>query len=101
MDDATCYSYDPLADVWVNWTKMSADREFAAGVNIDFNNWWVSGGYGSGEISSEIYHAENKSFTSFVDLPERKFLHHIVKLNDNEYMLLTGDDSTNVTWIFR
>ena len=99
--DEMCYTYDPSTDVWVTHTNMSSKREYAAAVDINSNDWWISGGFYSDGISSEIYNAVTESFTPYVDLPEMKFSHQIVQLNDTDYMLLTGSESTRSTWMFK
>ena len=61
---------------------MIGKRNSPASCLLDGDKWWISGGSGMGESTSEYFQMGQNSFTQYVDLPETMSRHTMVQFND-------------------
>ena len=77
--------------------SMLKSRAFAASVVLNESTLWITGGLGvdyQGLNSTELVDLnQNKSFESSIKLPNNLQLHCLIKLNENQVMLVGGFSS--------
>ena len=86
----TCYSYDPDQGTWSEdfVATMTTGRRAPAATLLN-GKLWIAGGDGTEDASSELFDAENKTFTPYVNL-ERESRQNVVALNSSTFMFLAG-----------
>ena len=67
------------------------NRTEAAAVQMTSNTWWVTGGSnGSSLLATTEMFTAGQGFAPYVDLPQPKYYHNLVKVNETHIMLLGG-----------
>ena len=65
------------------------------------SHYWSTGGLdGVGFKSTELYNVNNNKWSKFVDLPDYRWKHILVRINETHIMLVGNWKSTNQTWMF-
>ena len=96
-----CYYYDSDG-TWTQGPTMLVGRSDPASTIFN-NQFWVTGGFnpdGAFLKSSELFDSNANRFIKFVDLPQDRYLHNIIQIDDNRAMLLGGQDLYQDTYDF-
>ena len=99
-DISDCYYYNPNG-TWTQGPSMTAARQFAT-ATIFNQNFWITGGENSngGLATTELFDSGRNSFVPFVNLPEERYYHNLISIDDNRSMILGGQDPYQDTFIF-
>ncbi len=64
--------------------------------------WWITGGYyaGSDLHSTEVFNAEDESFTRGINLPKEMSYHNLVNVNSTHMVVLGGIVTSDEIFIF-
>ena len=88
---------------WEGHEDMIHLRYGHSGAFLDWESWWVSGGYGGGRThdSTEVYRSATGTFENYTKLPEPMYHHNLVRVNSTTFALFGGGSTlTEKAWIF-
>ena len=99
-DFVTISAPSPTTGTWIQTSSMRDRRSSAASILIK-DQWWITGGFDPDVLAStEITNSDNISFVPYIDLPEARYTHNLVSLDNDRVMLLGAQESIVETYIF-
>ena len=78
------------ANEWTDFSSMINSRSGPAHVQMSDTEWWITGMNSGNDFETELY-TSGVGFRSYVDLPDLRFRHHLIKINATHFMLLGGE----------
>ena len=85
----TCYFYDTLTSDWQSFANMSSPRLLASSSIVN-GSLLVTGGFYKGELTSTDLINGDRFVSTGSALPEARFGHCSVTLDDGRIMLIGG-----------